>query len=77
MSAFNKINDPQFIGVTITDKKEVYPALRSSSRTATSAGCPARRRSPRHAVRDAIAEPTLPSPRRIAHVDTDDATSPS
>jgi hypothetical protein len=29
MSAFQDIDDPRFIGVTITDKKEVYPALRA------------------------------------------------
>jgi len=28
MSAYNKINDKKFIAVTISDKKEVYPALR-------------------------------------------------
>lgn len=28
MSAYNKINDKKFIPVTISDKKEVYPALR-------------------------------------------------
>ena len=28
MSAFTKIKDRKFISVTITDKKEVYPALR-------------------------------------------------
>src|SRR6266852_3114039 len=28
MSAYNKINDKKFISVTISDKKEVYPALR-------------------------------------------------
>jgi uncharacterized sporulation protein YeaH/YhbH (DUF444 family) len=28
MSAFSKIQDPKFIAVTISDKKEVYPALR-------------------------------------------------
>jgi uncharacterized sporulation protein YeaH/YhbH (DUF444 family) len=28
MSAYNKISDDKFIAVTISDKKEVYPALR-------------------------------------------------
>ena len=28
MSAFNKIEDRKFIAVTISDKSEVYPALR-------------------------------------------------
>jgi len=28
MSAYNKINDKKFTAVTISDKKEVYPALR-------------------------------------------------
>jgi len=28
MSAFAKINDDRFLGVTITDKKDVYPALK-------------------------------------------------
>jgi uncharacterized sporulation protein YeaH/YhbH (DUF444 family) len=28
MSAYNKITDKKFIAVTISDKKEVYPALR-------------------------------------------------
>ena len=28
MSAYNKINDKKFVAVTISDKKEVYPALR-------------------------------------------------
>jgi hypothetical protein len=28
MSAFNKIQDRKFIAVTISDKSEVYPALR-------------------------------------------------
>ncbi|MGH2506291.1 MAG: sporulation protein YhbH [Ktedonobacteraceae bacterium] len=28
MSAYNKLNDKKFISVTISDKKEVYPALR-------------------------------------------------
>ncbi|MBO0793975.1 MAG: DUF444 family protein, partial [Ktedonobacteraceae bacterium] len=28
MSAYNKVNDKKFIAVTISDKKEVYPALR-------------------------------------------------
>jgi uncharacterized sporulation protein YeaH/YhbH (DUF444 family) len=28
MSAHNKLNDKKFIAVTISDKKEVYPALR-------------------------------------------------
>ncbi len=36
MSAFNKIHEPKFIAVTISDKKEVYPALKKffSERTA-------------------------------------------
>ncbi len=29
MSAFKRIDDPRFVGVTITDKTEVYPALRA------------------------------------------------
>jgi hypothetical protein len=28
MSAFNKIEDPKFMAVTISDRSEVYPALR-------------------------------------------------
>ncbi len=28
MSAYNKVQDPKFISVTISDKREVYPALR-------------------------------------------------
>jgi uncharacterized sporulation protein YeaH/YhbH (DUF444 family) len=28
MSAYNKIRDPKFVAVTISDKKEVYPALK-------------------------------------------------
>ncbi len=28
MSVFSQINDPKFVGVTITDKSDVYPALR-------------------------------------------------
>ncbi len=28
MGAYNKINDKKFTAVTISDKKEVYPALR-------------------------------------------------
>jgi uncharacterized sporulation protein YeaH/YhbH (DUF444 family) len=28
MSAYNRIEDPKFIAVTISDRSEVYPALR-------------------------------------------------
>jgi len=37
MSAFSKIDDPLFVGVTIEDKKDVYAALRKffSPRDAT------------------------------------------
>jgi len=28
MSAFSKVDDPKFVGVTIEDKKDVYAALR-------------------------------------------------
>ena len=30
MSAFNKIDDPKFVSVTISDKTAVYPALKRS-----------------------------------------------
>jgi uncharacterized sporulation protein YeaH/YhbH (DUF444 family) len=38
MSAFNQIKDPHFIGVTITKKEDVYPALKSFFSTREDAG---------------------------------------
>ena len=38
MSAFEQIDDPQFIGVTITSKEDVYPALQQFFSTRDEAG---------------------------------------
>jgi uncharacterized sporulation protein YeaH/YhbH (DUF444 family) len=38
MSAFGQIRDPQFIGVTITRKEDVYPALKQFFSTRDEAG---------------------------------------
>ncbi|SRR5579875_1216827 len=40
MSAYGKIQDPKFIAVTISDKSEVYPALRRFFATRDAAGIP-------------------------------------